>query len=101
MVNQVKRAIKQAKTNMKNEILQEHSNMINRATKQNPSNQIPHGLIKQLVSEVAPVCPWLTYNTMMNFHRKQARLGSITDIPVALRDTYNENVTASTEREKG
>ena len=101
MVTQLERAIRQAKTNMKNKILQEHSNMINRATEQNLSNRIPHGFVKQLVADVAPVCPWLTYNTMMNFHRKQARLGSITDIPVALRDTTNEYITASTERKKG
>ena len=53
MVNQLKRAIRQAKTNMKNKILQEHSNMINRAKEQNLSNRIPHGFVKQLVADVA------------------------------------------------
>ena len=101
MVNLLEKSIRQAKTNMKKNIPQEYSRLISRATDQHASNLIPHGFVKQLVAEATPVCPWLTYNTMMNFHRKQVKLGSAAEIPIALVDTSNENVAASTERKKG
>ena len=101
MVSQLDRAIRQAKVKMQNAVLQEHSNMINRAIEQNSSNHIPHGYCKKLVQESALVCPWLTYDTMMNFHRKQKRLGRINDTPIFVGDTANETIAASTKRKNG
>ena len=96
MVSQLDRAIRQAKVKMRNTVLQEHSNLINRAIEQNTSNRIPHGYVTQLVANSATVCPWLTYNMMMNFHRKQVRLGTINLSPPFVGDTANETMTAST-----
>ena len=35
------------------------------------TGQAPHNFIKNTVSETKVVCPWMTYDKMMNFHRSQ------------------------------
>ena len=75
--------------------------MINWKKERNPSKRIQHTYAKQVVANAAPVCHWLTYNVMINLHRRQVRLGSIADDTVAIRDTINDSVTSSAGRKKG
>ena len=35
------------------------------------TGRTPHNFIKNLVSETKIVCPWLTYDKIMNFHQSQ------------------------------
>ena len=35
------------------------------------TGQTPHNFVRNLVNETAVVCPWLTYDKLMNFHRSQ------------------------------
>ena len=75
---------------MENNVLQELSSRIDCTRNENASKQLPHGFANNMIDETKLVCPWLTYNKLMNYNQYQAKKNK----PKEASDTNNMCVLA-------
>ena len=64
------KAIKQRQKVMEKEIFHNISTKVNSARKAN-NNRLPHKYVENVVNETKLLCPWLTYNKVINYTRAQ------------------------------
>ena len=76
-------------------ILNELSIKIYNSRQQNINNRTPHGFVHNLVNETVVVCPWITYDKMMNFHPAHAKRCIIILAVSLMADKVDGNATAS------
>ena len=72
----MRQTVKQGEKAMHKSILTKPSIKIDNERQRNGNNITPHGFVHNLVNEIVVVCPWITYDKMMNFHRAHAKRGS-------------------------
>ena len=64
------KVIKQRQKVMEKEILHNISTKVNSARKAH-KNRLPHKYVENVVNETKLLCPWLTYNKVINYNRAQ------------------------------
>ena len=72
MVMSLQQTIKQGQKVMEKQILHDLSSRIDRQRETN-NNRLPHHFVQSILSETRLVCPWLTYNKLINYQRAQAK----------------------------
>ena len=93
---QITRAVKLDEKAMQKSIMTEFDEKLILAKKNNGNKRIPHMFVKKMIEDAKNVCPWLTYDKMMNFHRAQVKHDTINLGELLHGDTVNEVITAST-----
>ena len=63
------KAIKQRQKVMEKDILHNISTQINDIRKTN-KNRLPHKFVENMIDKTIGLCPWLTYNKVINYNRK-------------------------------
>ena len=71
---------------IKNHILSEQFDIIEKSKTNNHTRHIPYGIINSLIKTSKIVTPRLTYNTMMGYYRKRNREWQMVDIPEPMLD---------------
>ena len=74
--NTLHQSIKQGQKAMENRILRDLSTKIKEARQMN-KNRLPHGFTNTIVNKTQTLLPWIKYNTIINFCRKQAKRATI------------------------
>ena len=91
----MRQTVKRGEKAMQKSILTKLSINIDNSRQQHCNNRTPHGFVNNLVNKTVVVCPWITYDKMMNFHQAHAKRISIILAVSLLADTVDGNATAS------
>ena len=67
------KTIHQGQKAIENNVLQELSSRIDCTRNDTANKRLPHGFVNNMIDETKLVCPWLTYNKLMNYNRYQAK----------------------------
>ena len=102
MITKLKDHTKKVNRHIKNPILSEHYNLIEKVQQGNCTGRFLNGLIHELIENTKHLAPWLIYTTIMWYYHMR-----VTEVPIIVQELLNvspnqtpvDDKTAETNKE--